>query len=912
MANITYTVKSGDSLSKIAEKYINDGTYAGKDIYGDNGVVNILADLNDIDNVDLIYVGQKLIIKGDAVEKKKNTSSKANVKHFGYQSNSNGKLFAIWQWDKENTKEYTVWWEYNVGDGFWWEGRKTNVTVKQDLYDIPANAEQIRFRVKPIAKTRKVNNKDVAYWTAVWSTIKTYSVSNNPPSVPGKPNVEIDADCKLTASVSVSGLNAKIIQFEVYQDNKLDKVVKSGKVNVTNIADEQATHSWVVTPGHEYCVKARAYNNGIYSDWSDPSDSKPTVPPTPANLTQVEFIYEYNLLTEQPSDWATNYKTYYEKSEDVDVYEAVQGRLDVGTTSFIAPAWEANKYYSTNESTRIKLSWSAVNTATSYEIQYSKDQSVFGTSAEPSPIDVGNVTTYIIANSDNLSSEFTYYVRYRAKNAAGESKWSELGNTTSGTGPAAPTTWSSSNTAVIGEPLKLYWLHNSANGSKQTYAKLRMWVNGGLTIVDELLGPYSGDNANDVKTYEINTSDGKYSDGAKIEWCVKTAGESGGYGDWSATRVVYIYRQPVLSLSVTDASSEAIDTLESFPMFVSTSVDGGIQTPIGYHVSVIANEGYDTVDNIGSYKRVNAGDQVYSRYFDDLDEPGYFDDNKNLINLGLSGGDLTLENNHAYTVKCSVTMDSGLSAEESAGPITVAWADEFYEPNAEMFIDEDSYALSIRPYCEDENGTPIENVILSVYRRDFDGKFTEIATNISNTPSEFITDPHPALDYGRYRVVAKNISTGKTYYTDLPDFPINCEAAIIQWDEAWRDLGVGSDTVASEPTWAGSMIKLPYNIDISESTKPDVSLIKYIGRENPVSYYGTHLGTTSSWSMVIPATDVDTLYQLRRLSVYTGDVYVRAPSGLGYWANINVSLNEKHMELTIPVTISVTRVEGGV
>ena len=44
---------------------------------------------------------------------------------------------------------------------------------------------------------------------------------------------------------------------------------------------------------------------------------------------------------------------------------------------------------------------------------------------------------------------------------------------------------------------------------------------------------------------------------------------------------------------------------------------------------------------------------------------------------------------------------------------------------------------------------------------------------------------------------------------------------------------------------------------------------------------------------------------------YTGDVYVREPSGSGYWAHISVSYEQKHRELTIPITLTIKRVEGG-
>jgi hypothetical protein len=108
------------------------------------------------------------------------------------------------------------------------------------------------------------------------------------------------------------------------------------------------------------------------------------------------------------------------------------------------------------------------------------------------------------------------------------------------------------------------------------------------------------------------------------------------------------------------------------------------------------------------------------------------------------------------------------------------------------------------------------------------------------------------------------------------------------------------------------MLKLPYNIDISDSNSTDVSLIEYIGRQHPVSYYGTQLGVTSTWNVEIIKSDKDTLYGLRKLAIYAGDVYVREPSGSGYWANITVSFDQKHRKLTIPVTLTIKRVEGGV
>ena len=206
----------------------------------------------------------------------------------------------------------------------------------------------------------------------------------------------------------------------------------------------------------------------------------------------------------------------------------------------------------------------------------------------------------------------------------------------------------------------------------------------------------------------------------------------------------------------------------------------------------------------------------------------------------------------------------------------------------------------------------MNNVLLSVYRREFDGSFTELASGLDSSLPTTITDPHPALDYARYRIVATSKETGSVSYYDLPGYLVGGNAVIIQWDEDWSSFDTTEDAPLEQPAWSGSMLVLPYNIDVSESNNSDVSLIEYVGRQHPVSYYGTHLGVSASWSMEIPKTDKETIYALRRLARWMGDVYVREPSGAGYWATISVSFSQKHCELTIPVSLKISQVEGGV
>ena len=392
-----------------------------------------------------------------------------------------------------------------------------------------------------------------------------------------------------------------------------------------------------------------------------------------------------------------------------------------------------------------------------------------------------------------------------------------------------------------------------------------------------------------------------YTEGTKLQWRVRTSGVTNEYGDWSVQRTVDVYAPPTLTLIMTDSSGQTFDTLKSLPIRIQGSAGPSTQRAIGYHLTITSTSSYETVDQLGKTKIVSRGEELYSRYFD----------NSNELSVTLTAGDLSLENNEMYKVTCVVSMNSGRTAESSLY-FTVAWDDSNYWINCRIFIDKDSYVAAIQPYCKDKNGSITDDVTLSVYRREFDGKFTEIASEVANARNMFVSDPHPSLDYARYRIVATSKTTGNVEYYDVPAYPVGGKAAIIQWDESWSDLDYTTEYVIASPSWAGSMLKLPYNIDVSDNINPDVELVEYIGREHPVSYHGTQIGSKSTWNMDVPAYDKETIYALRRLQKWMGNVYVREPSGSGYWATVTVSFSIKHCEVVIPVTLNITRVEGGI
>ena len=548
--------------------------------------------------------------------------------------------------------------------------------------------------------------------------------------------------------------------------------------------------------------------------------------------------------------------------------------------------------------TSVYLDWNAVENATSYDIEYSEKREYLEGSNQTSTQSNIKSTSYIISG---LESGKEYFFRLRAVNSQGESAWTRVVSVIIGTEPAAPTTWSSTTTVITGETLTLYWVHNSEDGSSQVKANVELTIDG-VTSYHEI---DTSNEKDDEKTmhYAVGTSD--FIEGATILWRVQTAGATKKYGDWSVQRTVKVYAPPTISINILDVYGNEVDStdrrLNSFPFKIIGSAGPKTQTPVGYHISIISNTRYEIRDYVGMEKIVNAGEEIYSKY---IDSSSYD------LSVELSAGDVDLVNNASYTVNCVLSMDSGLTGNDSRN-FAVNWDGIEYEPNAETSINKDDLTALIMPYCEDGDGNLIEDVVLSVYRREFDGSFTEIMTGLKNVRGHFITDPHPALDYARYRIVARSKTTGSVSYYDMPGLPVGEKAVVVQWDEEWRPYE-NFDYATDQITWSGSMLKLPYNIDVSESNTIDKSLVEYIGRKHPVSYYGTQVGQTQTWNVDIPKTDTETIYALRRLSVWMGDVYIREPSGSGYWANVSVSFSQKHRETTIPVKFSITRVAGGI
>lgn len=757
---------------------------------------------------------------------------------FGLQAGTERLVYATWNWSQEQTKGYNVRWYYDTGNT---DGSGTIWFIGDDS---TVNKKQSTYTAPSNAKrvrfvVQPVSETYTSNNTEVsyWTADwSTERIYNFESNIPTTPSApEVTLkNYLLTASLDNSDTDATIIQFQIIKDNST--IFATAQVTIEGDY-KYAEYSCYVDAGSEYKVRCRGCRNGLYGEWSEYSSKVTTIPTTPSGFTECKA------------------KT----------------------------------------STSVYLEWDAVNAAETYDIEYTTKKDYFDSSDKTTTINGIESTRY---EKTGLENGDTYFFRLRAVNDSGESPWSEISSVVVGKAPEAPTTWSSTTTVVTGEPLTLYWVHNSEDGSSQVRAELELTINGTATT-HTIENTTDEDKKDKTSFYKIDTSE--FLEGNKLLWRVRTCGVTEVYGDWSIQRTVDVYTPPTLTLIVTNSNGEAFETLTNFPIKVKGTAGPTSQTAIGYHLTVMSNDSYETVDSLGNSKYVNKGDVIYSRYFDNSRE----------LSTTLSASELSLENNMSYTITCVVSMNSGLTA-ESSSIFKVAWGESQYFLNCKISINKANYSVAINPYCKNSSGEFVDDVTLAVYRREFDGKFTELASNVDNVRNMFVNDPHPALDYARYRIVATSKTTGQVEYYDVPAKPVGGKAAIIQWDEAWSDFDATiTDTLAS-PVWSGSMLQLPYNIDVTEGNNRDVELVEYIGREHPISYHGTQLGTSLTWKTDIPKTDVETIYALRRLQNWTGDVYIREPSGNGYWAVVTISFNINHCTTVIPVSISITRVEGGI
>lgn len=502
---------------------------------------------------------------------------------------------------------------------------------------------------------------------------------------------------------------------------------------------------------------------------------------------------------------------------------------------------------------------------------------------------------------------------------------------TLGTIPDAPTTWTLQQTFAYEDNntsgFEVYAIHNSEDGSAcqsfKVYADvydehgtyLRHLINGRVVSNGkDQYGNYLTDNLSyKIRPYyEYATRD--YFDQKEIHWWIQTKGAMPSYSPSSLVRVVKLYKQPQASVSVASQDSDG-----GFPIKATMSLTSAHQTALVYYLEITSRSSYTYYDAVGEERTVLPGDIMFSATYTASSSEG-----TRLVKT-LNATDINLTKNKSYEATVTIYTSGGLTATSSSSFTFLTPTTPSMYPAIKEFEIDDDRSMYLKCICyqnSKHSGTVWSSVSykMSLYRCNSDGTYTLIQDNIpSSSSGTWVHDPHPRLDHQVYRIVSTYTPTGQKAYSE-PDFAadlIKNEGVIIHWDEKW---GTGIMTRVNGPQvsrYIGKRVRLPFNVDVTEKRSVDKTLINYAGRESPVSYYGTAIDKSYSIKTEIPKHNVnefnsdEAMLLLRRLSIKKEDVYVRTCTGIGCWATVDIEYNIDHCALTIPITITVTPVEGG-
>ena len=771
----------------------------------------------------------------------------------GQQGNTGTTVYAQWTAltaaVQKNVEEISLTWYYKVENSQGkdvWLKGSTDTTGKGTSRSSTYSAPSEASAVK--VSVVPVLTKEGKKKATASAASASRSFAHNAPEKPNTPTFTLNG-YSLKLEIRSSDQYAKRAVFYVYRDNKTKPYKTSSKIKLTTLGI--ARFNVTLSANHRYFVRVRLYNGSVASEYSDVADIAAIKIPTKVTGLKVTPMSQ----------------------------------------------------------TQIRLTWTAVSghaPTNGYEIEYATEKKYLGTS-NATTTTVSNNTEYI-----NVEVGHKYYFRVRAKNATGlTGAWSDVVVAAAAIKPNPPTTWTLASTALIDSSVVLYWVHNSADGSQPTVSQIEWSKNGesAQTInVTHSLGP---DDTDFTFNRTLNISSETFGDGDILTWRVRTKGiDTAGWSDWSALREIKVYAPASLSLGV---DSE----VTAYPIDVEITATPETQSIVSLYLAIKARDAYDSADYMGEYQYIAAGQVVFSRNYTDIE---------NLSTISLTPSDVNLQNNQTYDVEAIIATSAGLTATDET-EFTLTVEEPEYYLDMGITVDYDSLSAALVPACYSElNEDPesddiydpeylVEGIVLNIYRINYDGSFTLIEGDLENDGITVVSDPHPALDNGKYRLVAVDSTTGMMFFEDIISEDLDVKGAVLQWDAKYasylvRDIVNEIDDPAIGDMVGGTTLKLPFNVKKNESSDMDVALVDYIGREHPVSYYGTQKGQKITLSTDVPKDYMDTLDMIRRLQVWPGDVYVRTQDGLGFWAQVEVSFDRDYDSLIMPVSIDATRVDS--
>lgn len=736
------------------------------------------------------------------------------------------------------TDEYRVTWAYDVLDvnGKTRRVTKSATTVKStnDTFDVPDNAIKVYVTVAPVAKeytyyTRSVNSKGKASYeehSAKWYTgagaTKNASTGVGTPDAPEIDDLDINGRTITVKVASDDALHAKYVLYVFVNGSQVSALSQSTTEDSATFIVRDCRFS------AKYSFQASIVNeSGKESPRSAKSADVLVVPDSPKAAPTVVAGEDGAWVTcsENPpnaSKWTVQYVSASSREAALGLFESSPESAEATANRFVLADVEANK---------------------------------------------------------------SYYFRYKVGNDTGDcAQWSPVSSQAFiyGTRPDRPSAYNEKGAYLNTETARLWWVHNSKDGSVQTGAKVTYKIGDGEAATQTLQG--------DATSLELPLEG--IEDGVEVTWSVETKGVSPTWSEPSESVTFKVWEQPVVIVGV----SELVDR---YPIALTIDPSAPNQTPLIIDVEVLTVAPHQMMRPDGSEVQVQAGEIVWSHHATSPPDP---------LELSVQAGEMVLTDGQEYAVRAVCVMSSGITCENSA---TFAYdVDEAAFSVGADLSRPDGRSVEIVPYAvypsADGSVNYAESVTLSIFRMETDGSLTALVRNMPNDGTYSFTDAHAALGQQGYRIFAVDSETGLVTWDDLEAEFAGTPSLVF----SWNDMSDGVEPAESlGVSLESNVLELAYNLSVNEDHSPDMDGVEYIGRKHPVGAYGTQLGETARYSAEIPKTDTDTIKAARRLANAMTDVFVRDPMGSAYYAMAKVSMSSDSESRSVSVSIDVTRTD---
>lgn len=548
-------------------------------------------------------------------------------------------------------------------------------------------------------------------------------------------------------------------------------------------------------------------------------------------------------------------------------------------------------------STSMTLTWTnRGHVGECYDVEWSSDGDAWAnneaSAISSATLEEAEADVYTVGGLDSATR---WFARVRRRNETGASDWTTIVSTLLGTVPSAPTLGALPVSVPVDGTLAVSWTHNSEDGSAQSAFELEL--NGTAAV--------SGTTASaaTVRPAEISVGDG-----GELRVRVRTKGALESWSDWSEPAVVQVWAQPSVGVSLVCGGSEVAGAATSMPMQLRVQLSAYVagNHAIAWWADVSAGEGYPSTARDGSPAVVAEGERLWrlDAVPDDGTEVPPEGDacNRVCLLVTVDASCLRMEPNVSYVAHGGCVTAAGLRAE---GSVAFTWdpSGSVGDPSAVLSYDPLTLSMGVEVACED--GAP--GTMLSVWRVEQGGSAVLVAEGLA--PGGTCVDPHPDFGSCVYRVVATDPESGMQSSAEFEAW-VDEGALVVQWGERWEGDAEAEEVAPGVLSYAGSRIRLPYDVRIEEDREVEMAEVEYLGRRLPVLYVGEMQRQQLSASGTLYEDDDPGAHgRIRDLLSHGGPCYVRAPSGVGFWASVRGNLSAD-MGGVSTYSLTFKRVEG--